>query len=70
MQKVIHVNYGDSRTSFTSDLQELNSYLDRGWIVVAAYPVSQAVSFNSIDSNRDYRWIKGDYGVTFVIQKD
>ena len=62
MQKVIHVNYSGN-TPYTERLQTLNSYLEQGWNVVQTQPVCQVIA----DSRCQ---LVGDYGVTFIIQKD
>lgn len=64
MQKVIHVDYGMGDKSYSDRLKELNSYLEQGWIVIQAQPVFQVVSCS------DGYKCRGEYGVTFIIQKD
>lgn len=63
MQKVVHVNYSGAK-SFPDRLQTLNSYLDQGWEVVSTQAVRQEVSCDNGTSSA------GEYGVTFILQKD
>lgn len=65
MQKVIHVNYSGKKP-YDELLQTLNSYLEQGWKVVLTQPVRQEIAFGS----DMHSWGVGEYGVTFVIQKD
>ena len=64
MQKVIHVNYSGNNKSFTDRFQTINSYLEQGWKVVSTQAVRQEVSCDNGCS------AAGEYGVTFIIQKD
>lgn len=64
MQKVIHVDYGIGDEKYSARLKELNSHLEQGWIVAQTQPVFQMVSCDNGLKSR------GEYGVTFIIQKD
>ena len=59
MQKVIHVDYALGNKPFSERLEKVNTYLEQGWVVVSTQPVRQEVSDG-----------KGEYGVTFIIQKN
>lgn len=65
MQKVIHVNYS-GKVPYDESLKTLNSYLAQGWKVVLTQPVRQEIAFG----HNSCGWGTGEYGVTFVIQKD
>lgn len=64
MQKVIHVDYSLGDKPFSERLKTLNSLLEEGWTVVSTQPVRQEVACDN------GRWSVGEYGVTFIIQKD
>lgn len=76
MQKVIHVDYS-SRELFEQGMKEINSLLEDKWKVVSTQAVCQMVSQMVLPSSYsncyiqvDPSMIKGDYGVTFIIEKD
>lgn len=64
MQKVIHVDYGMGDDSYSDRLEDVNSLLEEGWTIVQTQPVFQMVSCDNGFKSR------GEYGVTFILQKD